>query len=355
MADDLTLLNAGNYGLSNNSSYNKQLEANYEHNAALLSNSQSLLPYALNTVGQDLKPILYKEGIISPTNIVDITPSENATIKPILVAGVAPLIPSIRGTIDPNQNTDYMQKIDVTDPLDGLSIRPHLKQFQGISMYLEMIDSDFNKKGIVLNQDYIVTTLKIDPNPESLTLNSAKKTVRFTTLNRWVEEHWGDEIDTVAFTGSTFSFFGIGPDAPDVGLTYSYRNMTPAYEYLKQLVKFFQMNGCLYHNGSDYDSQGYLAVMDFLNTNPEFQNNHPYRGMIKERLYLRLAYDYLVFLGRFESFDIIEDAKSPYRFTYNIIFKAEKTIYLLDKSPTSGTDAPANTLQSNSNTEMIQG
>ena len=360
MADSVNILNAGTQGLKLNvgSTIYQQQQAKYDLNAQYLSNNPySLIPGAMTT---DLKGILYQAEVgIVPTSTIEIPPEESQHFTPvsptdISVANSSPIVPSIRGAIDPNQNTDYMQKVDVEDPPDGLEIIPsNIKKNPGISMYMEMIDSDYNRKGIVLNQDYIVTTLKMSPNPESLTISSAKKTTRYTTMTRWVEEHWGDEIDTVAFNGSTFSFFGVGPDAPDVGLTYAWESSTAAYAHLKQLIKFFQVNGCLYHNGSDYDSEGYLAVTDFLNTNPDYVNNHPYKGMIKERMYIRLAYDYMVFLGRFESFDIIEDSKSAFRVSYNIIFKAEKTIYLLDQAPLSGASEPSGTLDSRLNLRYI--
>jgi len=325
----LTILNASNYGLDNNSTYAQQQEANYVQSAEALNSSSSLIPGVLTTVGQNLVPVLLSKAIAAP--------------QP--VSSVILNIPSIRGATDPNQNTNYMQKIDVTDPVDGLEIRPPLKPQQGISMYIEMMDSDQNRKGIVLNQNYIVTTLKLSPNPENFTVNSAKKINRYHTMTGWVEEHWGDEIDTASISGSTFSFFGVGPDAPLVGLTYAWKDYTKAYQYLRQLVKLYQLNGCLYHNGSDYDNSNYLSQVDFLNSNPEFVNNHPYKGMIKERLYLKLYYDYIVLIGRFDSFDIIEDSKSPFRLTYNLVFKAEKTIYLLDKAPDTGSTLPSNTNQ----------
>jgi hypothetical protein len=331
MADtDLTIQNAPFSGLSlsSNSTINSQIEDNY--NAISMEANTDFYPTAIKSVGSSL----------------NITSEQYAAAQPILVANIPQNIPSIRGAVDASLNTYYMQKINVTDPIDGLEIRPPLKKLQGISMYLEMMDSDQNRKGIVLNENYIVTTLKLNPNPETFTINSAKKVSRATTMTGWVEEHWGDEIDTASLSGTTFSFFGIGPDIPLVGLTYSWREYTAAYAYLKQLVKFFQLNGCLYHNGSDYDSADYLSVNDFLNNNPDFVNNHPYKGMIKERLYLKLFYDYIVLIGRFDSFDIIEDSKSPYRLTYNIIFKAEKTIYLLDKAPSTNTNSPGNTNQS---------
>ena len=66
-----------------------------------------------------------------------------------------------------------------------------------------------------------------------------------------------------------------------------------------------------------------LQSLNFYN-NPGFVGNHPRKGIIKERLYIRMTYDYLTLFCRFETFDIMEDVTKPFRLTYNIIFKAEK-------------------------------
>lgn len=234
----------------------------------------------------------------------------------------------------------------VNDPAQGLEIPQVVRssQYQDvIPMFLDMIDRDFTRQGIYMGEDFIVTTIRLNPNPNSMTINSAKKVTRYSTMTRWVEEHWGDEIDTVSISGSTFSFFGYyGRNHPDnTGLSLRNRDATQAYRYFKELVKFYQTNGCVYQSGSDYEEPGYLAVADFINSNPEFADNHPLKGTIKERLYLRLNYDYLTLIGRFESFDIIEDASMPFRFQYSAIFKAEKTIYRLDKAPNNGSVFPS--------------
>lgn len=235
----------------------------------------------------------------------------------------------------------------VNDPPDGLQIPQVVRASQYrdvLPMFLDMVDSNMTRQGIYMGEDFIVTTIRLNPNPNSMTMNSAKKINRYTTMTRWVEEHWGDEIDTVSINGSTFSFFGyFGNNNPNnTGLALKNRDETQAYKYMKELVKFYQANGYIYQSGSDYEEPGYLAVADFLNSNPEFADNHPRKGMIKERLYLRLNYDYLTLIGRFESFDIIEDASMPFRFQYSAVFKSEKTIYRLDKAPNNGAVSSSN-------------
>ena len=210
-----------------------------------------------------------------------------------------------------------------------------LKKFPGIPIFFEMVDSTNKQKGILVKNNFFVTTLKLTPNPENMTINSAKKINRFNTLSGWVEEHWGDEIDTLSFNGSTFAFFGL-----NYGLTSEFRTQTDAYDFMKELIHLYQVNGCIYQNADDYEGADTIAVTDFLSNNTEFRGNHPRKGLIKERLYIKLTYDYLTLLGRFETFDIIEDATKPFRFTYNLIFKAERTFYTLDVIPNQNLGNP---------------
>jgi hypothetical protein len=66
-----------------------------------------------------------------------------------------------------------------------------------------------------------------------------------------------------------------------------------------RLLDLFRANGCL------YDDQGF----------------------IKLRYWIVISYGYSSYRGYFESFDVTEDAKTPYRFIYNAVFKAEETVY----------------------------
>lgn len=226
-----------------------------------------------------------------------------------------------------------MNTRDSLDPSTGKTIQqvPRTSQDKEyIPMFLDMIDRNFDRKDIYLGNEVLVSTLKMNPNPETISINTAKKINRYMTMTRFVEDHWGDEIDSVSLTGSTFSFFG------NFGLTSTNRGTTQAYLWLKELVKFYQVNGCVYQGSEEYDTgseDSFGFVTDFLSKNPQFKNNHPRKGMIKERLYLRLTYDYLTLIGRFESFDLVEDQSMPYRMQYNAIFKAEKTVFNLDSPP----------------------
>jgi len=197
------------------------------------------------------------------------------------------------------------------------------------SFIIQMVDSSFKPYGIYVAEQAVVTALKLLPNPNTLSLNSSKIVNRYQTMTRWVEEYWGDQIDTVTFSGSTYSFFAYennGGSTPNVGLTVEHRNKTKAYEMLRELATFFTYNGCLYQDsmGYDYSSPITRAFLEDK-TNKYFTVRHPRTGMIKERLYVNLYYDYFSLLGYFDTFDVIEESGTPYRMTYNANFKAERT------------------------------
>lgn len=191
-----------------------------------------------------------------------------------------------------------------------------------------------------------VLGIKFLVNPNTLSVNMAKVVGRSQSMTGWIEEHWGDELDTITFSGSSAAFVtggdrlkNIRPSqqgrftraqaradfysylgANDVsvpyqtalrgskaqaamivepGLTTTFRRESISYQEFKRIVQLFQTNGLLFRRD----------------------------GFVKDRKKIRLSYDYSSYLGFFESIDITEDSPAPFRFTYTVTFKAEKTEY----------------------------
>jgi hypothetical protein len=270
--------------------------------------------------------------------------AQDLTRSPLIGTGLTSAAQVSGNVVTPYNNSD-MYKFNLNDA--GLSeakeIAPFLKRNYDVRpMYVQMVDSDFKSVGIGLSDGIVITSLKLNPNPTSINISSAKIINRYHTLTRWVEEHWGDEIDVVSANGSTYAFIAFATDGlSDAGLTVAQRDKTKAYLMLKELVKIFQTNGCIYQDSSTYEGSQFspgtiLSVTDLTATdkflmdptNSYFLNKHPREGMIKERLYINLYFDYLSVTGYFESFDILQEAGSPYKFTYSFVFKAEKTKYI---------------------------
>lgn len=219
-------------------------------------------------------------------------------------------------------------------------IRPYLRKLPNeIPMFLTMVDSNFQPYGIVMSSGWAVSALKICPNAESVSINSAKMVNRYQTMTRWVEDHWGDEIDVVNLSGSTFSFFGYGLNGKFPGLVAESRRLTESYRWLKELSRLFTLDGFVLQDNRVYEgsvgtlrTEGFVsaAVEEFLidPDNSQFVNNHPREGLVKERLYMNLVFDYISCYGYLDTFDIAESSTVPYRMTYTMVFKSEKTTYM---------------------------
>lgn len=206
-------------------------------------------------------------------------------------------------------------------------------------MIIDYVDANMYPVKIEFEDGARIEALKLTPNPDSMVISSSKIINRYNTMTRWVEEHWGDDLDSINFSGSTYSFSArinegdsIGP-----GLTAIYRDSSEGYKFLKALIDIYRTNGYLYQEKAAYSKAkliteqrlevDYVMVNRFLLQNPSFRNHHPRHGMIRERLYNRISFDYVTFLGYFESFDITEDSSNPYRLLYSAVFKSEKTIW----------------------------
>jgi hypothetical protein len=177
-----------------------------------------------------------------------------------------------------------------------------------------------------------ISSLKLNMSPASLVINGSKIISRTQTLTRWVEEHWGDEMDMVNFNGSTFAFIRFPGEGERVGggLCVESRGMTEPFKELQHLVNIYKMNGAVYQQERIDDKNE--VPREFFNyanpSQPQIVRRHPRVGFIKQRLYIRIRCDFAEFIGFFESFDVTEDASSPYALNYNVSFKSEYTRWL---------------------------
>jgi hypothetical protein len=199
---------------------------------------------------------------------------------------------------------------------------------------LAMIDRDGAVKTLKYpSQEGVDTTdtiygVELMVNPASISNNMSKIVTRTQTMVSFLEEHWGEEVDTITFQGSTATFVlggtdiyqtrlhesetspvkkfykyaGTGTTAVhdnEVGVTVSQRRNSVSYRQFLRLIDLFRSNGCTYDKN----------------------------GFITERYYIWLSYGYSAYRGFFESIDVTEDASNPYRFIYTITFKSEETVF----------------------------
>lgn len=196
----------------------------------------------------------------------------------------------------------------------------------GHHVLVEMVDKDMVQRTIQRAGGFTVRALRLQMAPSTLTINSVKLINRGQTLSGWFEEHWGDDLDQITFSGRSLSF--VAAIAGRKTLLVDSRADSAAYMEMQALVDIYKTNGLVLHDsvpptGQERKFYGYAS-----SSRPQrVISLHPMRGMVKERFYIRITFDFVTVIGYFESFELIDRAESPYAVEYNLSFKAEQTIY----------------------------
>jgi hypothetical protein len=198
-------------------------------------------------------------------------------------------------------------------------------------------------------------------NPASMSTNMAKIVNRTQSMVSFVEDHWGEELDTLTFQGKTASFVVGGNDLYSIRMNDS--ETSPTKRYSRNAVTNEAIRSDLYTGvglGSsslsatdgvkDYEiglttsrrrwSVSYKLFkrfIDLIRYNGCFFDN---QGFVSKRYYIMLSYGNSAYRGLFESIDLTEDASSPFNFTYTITFKSEETIYSYVNYGSSATATP---------------
>lgn len=212
------------------------------------------------------------------------------------------------------------------------------KNVDRIRFFIQVVDIDGRPVSYTI-QGQVFSGLVLLINPASVNANMAKIVNRTQTMTGWIEDHWGEELDTISFQGSSASFLWEGPSNkftnPKFGtpLTQSpkeIREMLNKYMNIPDLgttepIQPGDHSGLTVKRRRETLSyKEFRNIMKMMNANASTFDTY---GLVKERLYIQVAYDYAAYRGYFESIDVTEDSETPYKFIYTITFKAEKTIY----------------------------
>lgn len=193
---------------------------------------------------------------------------------------------------------------------------------------VELLDSDMRPTAITKSGGAIVKGLRLQMSPETLAINSVKVINRYQTLTSWVEEHWGDEMDQLTFSGKSLGF--ISTVNGRKLLAIDSRSSSAAYKEMKKLISIVKSNGLVIQGASVGDPS--RAVREFYSPNSTTPVrkiiSHPRAGMVKERMYVKITFDFVSCIGYFESFEVAESASNPFLVSYNISFRSEMTRYL---------------------------
>ena len=137
----------------------------------------------------------------------------------------------------------------------------------------------------ILPADY---RLVLWANPSEMSFSYSRKVERIQTRGGFVEQHWGDDTQSISFTAATGGFMRLWSGMsnvtnPALGGT---RRDTLAYDrYLDFLALF-------HNNGSVYDVNGQVGLQGIL----------------------KVTFDGGVYLGWFNSFNVTESADKPFMF-----------------------------------------
>jgi hypothetical protein len=138
-------------------------------------------------------------------------------------------------------------------------------------------------------------------NPQSMSLKYATKVERIQTKGGFVEQHWGDDPQTISFEAVTGAFMRLYTglvSTTEPGFTGGTRRETLAYDSYLDFLSLF------HGNGSIYDTYGQIAA----------------QGIIK------ITFDGGVYLGWFSSFSVTEAPDNPFRFSMTSEFTVSKEI-----------------------------
>jgi hypothetical protein len=132
-----------------------------------------------------------------------------------------------------------------------------------------------------LNPTAYIPPLYMQVNPESFKTAYRKLINRYQTFAAFVEEYWGDELDTVSCNASTGGFV-----LEDVGLSTLGRSYTKSFYNFQDILDVYRNNGNVYSNDGRVLRKGDVIIY----------------------------FDECTYFGLFESFNYTEDAEKPFRF-----------------------------------------
>ena len=163
--------------------------------------------------------------------------------------------------------------------------------------------------------DYMKMVLHV--NPSSMAVNYTKVIERIQTKGGFVEQHWGEGLDTLEFNMATGGFMrlysGLSNITGGTGSidTEGTRRESIAYD------KYLDLLALSHNNGSIYDVTGKIV----------------FQGAIK------VTFDGGVYLGFFSDFSVDETADKPYQFTLTSSFTISREILKIRSTPVWNKDA----------------
>ncbi|MDB4330357.1 hypothetical protein N9948_01405 [bacterium] len=148
-----------------------------------------------------------------------------------------------------------------------------------------------NDLGIV-DPGVVLPALYMQHNPQTWSQTYQKLTTRYQTFGGYVEEYWGEDLDTITASATTGGFI-----LESEGYTTYNRKQTRPYFKFQDVLDIYKNNGNTYDSNANIVKKGGIIIF----------------------------FDPGTYLGYFESLTYAEDANNPYRFTFDFTFKVRKS------------------------------
>lgn len=159
-----------------------------------------------------------------------------------------------------------------------------------------------------------VPSLTLFINPSSWNRSITKVQQNHWTRRGIKTERWGDDLEQIQARGEIGGFYTL-----QTGLTRFHRWQTPTYRNLMELVQIYKNNGCTY-------GKTYSEISDFV---------APSQNRILDVGYVEILYGYEVFVGNFESFEVMESDEKPYSLSYSFTFNCANVVSIHDLNPST--------------------
>ena len=138
----------------------------------------------------------------------------------------------------------------------------------------------------------VLPPLYMQHNPQTWSQSFKKIITRYSTFSAFVEEHWGDELDTITASATTGGFIH-----EDTGYDTVNRSKTKPFHKFQDILDIYKNNGNQYNNLGQVVKKGSIVVF----------------------------FDPGTYIGHFENFNYVEDASNPYIFKFDFTFKVRKS------------------------------
>lgn len=181
-----------------------------------------------------------------------------------------------------------------------IRLRKSVEQVSGKPFTSQMSSSIIRNKKLIIWQvkglpdKYTLPDLTMKINPKNLDAQYTQLINRKRTLGGFIEEHWGEQLDSLSASGQTSQFYG------PTGLTNEGRRDTDGFKSFEKFVAIYRNNGTLYDEKT---------------------------GKIISQGFVVMNYDDAIYNGYFESFNIQESDQKQFELEYDFTFKVTKEVY----------------------------